>query len=225
VFTQVPVAVVRDGLRQGFATWGLPRQLRLDNGRPWGGWCDLPTALALDLSGLGLSLHHNDPRCPRQNGVVERSHGTSQDWGEPHTCADAAELQTRLDEFDEIHRSEYPHVGSKSRLEVYPELLHSGRAYDDEWERRNWSMERVKQYLAGYVGVRRVSGQGRVSVYDERYQVGRVNAGKQALVQYDPDSESWLFSSEQGVLWCSHPARQITAPRVRALELAADPPE
>jgi hypothetical protein len=222
VFNQVPPTQVREGLRNCFAQCGLPLKLRLDNGWPWGGWFDLPTPLALDLAGLGLQLDYNDPRSPRQNGVVERSHQTSQGWVEPSTCADAAELQKRLNEMDQIQRSEYPHPhhGAKSRLEVYPELAHSGRSYSQQWEQENWSMQKAKEYLADHVAQRRVSEKGQVTVYEKRYQVGRVNAKQTALVQYDPLTGQWQFRSEQGILWCSHSADQITQERVRSLDLS-----
>jgi hypothetical protein len=223
VFHQVAPVEVRQAMRECFRAWGLPSELRLDNGWPWGGWFDLPTPLALDLAGLGLGLHYNDPRSPRQNSVVERSHQTSQGWVEPHTCADAAVLQARLDETDTIQRSEYPHRGARSRMDAYAGLAHSGRIYRSEWELQHWNLAEAQQYLAGHVASRRVGREGRVSVYDRRYLVGRVNRGKTAMVQYDPESREWLFSSQEGVLWCRHPAEQITAQRVRALDLGAEP--
>lgn len=223
VFNKVPPAAVRDGLRGGLLAWGLPLRLRLDNGWPWGGWFDLPTPLALDLAGCGLGLDYNDPRSPRQNAVVERSHQTSQGWVEPHSCAGAAELQGRCDQMDQIQRAEYPHRGAGSRLQVYPELAHSGRPYSQRWEQDNWSMGPVKEYLACHVAERQVSETGQVTVYARRYSVGRVNREKKALVQYDPLSGEWLFSSAEGVLWCRHPAEQITAKRVRALDLSVHP--
>jgi hypothetical protein len=223
VFHQVAPERVRQAMRECWRAWGLPAELRLDNGWPWGGWFDLPTPLALDLAGLGLGLHYNDPRSPRQNGVVERSHQTSQGWAEPHTCADAAELQARLDETDAIQRGEYPHKWARSRMDAYPGLAHSGRAYSPEWERQRWSLREAQQYLAGHVALRRVGREGRVSVYDRRYSVGRVNGGKAAMVQYEPESGEWLFSSQEGVSWCRHAAEQITAERIRALDLGSEP--
>ena len=41
----MPVPEVQRVWREWFAQWGLPEELRLDNGCPWGGWFDLPTAL------------------------------------------------------------------------------------------------------------------------------------------------------------------------------------
>jgi hypothetical protein len=220
VFNAVPPASVREGLRSGFLAWGLPEELRLDNGWPWGGWFDLPTPVALDLAGFGLRLHYNDPRSPRQNSVVERSHKTSQKWVEPHTCADAVELQRRCDEMDEIQRADYPHRGAGSRMRRYPGLAHSGRKYSVEWEQESWSIQTAKAYLASHVGVRQVSEKGQVTVYARKYQLGRVNGGKKALVQYDPLGGEWLFSSPEGVLWCRHDAEQITAERIRDLDLS-----
>ncbi len=41
----LPTAVQQQ-LRTAFTRWGLPCQLRVDNGKPWGSWSDLPPALA-----------------------------------------------------------------------------------------------------------------------------------------------------------------------------------
>ena len=96
-------------MRQAFARWGLPSRLRVDNGAPWGSWGDFPTALALWVIGLGVDVHWNNPRSPQENGVVERSQGTSNRWGEPWTCHTTAELQRRLDRMDRLHRESYPY--------------------------------------------------------------------------------------------------------------------
>src|ERR671934_175688 len=76
----LPRRTVQPLLRQAFGRWGLPGGLRVDNGKPWGSWSDLPTALALWLLGLGIELHWNPPRQPQRNGVVERSQGTGKRW-------------------------------------------------------------------------------------------------------------------------------------------------
>src|SRR5437879_4946564 len=83
VWNCVPPAAVQAQFRQAFTRWGRPERLRLDNGLPWGGWNDLPTALALWLVGLGVDLLFNPPRQPQRNGVVEKSQDTGQRWCEP----------------------------------------------------------------------------------------------------------------------------------------------
>src|SRR3954471_12459569 len=106
-WSQVGAQAVQQQLRAAATRWGLPQALRVDNGTPWGSTGGLPTELALWLIGLGVRAVWDPPRRPQRNGVVERSQGVGQDWGEPHTGAGAAELQTRLDELDRVQREEY----------------------------------------------------------------------------------------------------------------------
>jgi hypothetical protein len=54
------------------------------------------------------------------NGVIERSQGTGKRWAEPGACANAAELQRRLQDIDVIQPEEYPSLQGRSRLAVYP---------------------------------------------------------------------------------------------------------
>lgn len=223
LWNDTPASASQDRLRQCFRRWGMPTTLRLDNGYPWGTWNALPTALGLWVSGLGIALHYNDPRQPRQNGVVERSHGVSERWVEPATCQQAEELQGRVDEMDEMQRSAYPRQG-ESRMERYPELRHSGRPYSEPWEESHWDLVKAREYLAGHAASRRVSKKGQVGVYAKRYQVGRLNAEKQAWVQYDPQGNEWLFGDSNGVIWCRHGAEQITPQQIRSLRVSAKPP-
>ncbi len=81
------------------------------------------------LIGLGIDMIWNDPCCPQQNGVVERSQGTAKRWAEPHTCGSAAELQTRLDEDDVLQRERYPLAQGRSRWALFPGLAYSGRQH------------------------------------------------------------------------------------------------
>ena len=120
----MPAAETQRCLREAFARRGMPAQIRVDNGSPWGSAGDLPTALALWLIGLGIGVIWNPARRPQDNGVVERSQGTGKRWAEPPTCADAAELQRRIDDLDGIQREEYPSIGGMSRLEAFPGLRH-----------------------------------------------------------------------------------------------------
>jgi hypothetical protein len=72
----VPVAQAREALRDGFARWGCPQRLRVDNGIPWGTPGGLPSELSLWSAGLGVPMHGDDPYRPQQNGVVESTQGT-----------------------------------------------------------------------------------------------------------------------------------------------------
>src|SRR5262249_9100183 len=103
-FNRVPPEQVQEQFRQWYLRWGLPEEVRRDNGHPWGGWYDLPTTFALWLIGLGLKVHFNPARQPQENGVIERFNGLGQRWAEVSKCRSVAEAQAHLDEVDEIQR-------------------------------------------------------------------------------------------------------------------------
>jgi hypothetical protein len=191
--------------------------VRVDNGYPWGSWGDLPPDLALWLIGLGIAVIPNPPRQPEKNGVVERSQGTAKSWAEPGHCATAAELQRRLTKMDAIQREEYPSIAGHSRLEVFPQLKHSGRSYSLTWERRAWCLERVLAELASYAVPRRVDSSGKVSVYNWNHYVGKLHKGKVVYVWLDPERCEWIFADEQGRQLRSHAAEELSRERIRSL--------
>src|SRR4051794_7580213 len=79
-WSQVEPRGTQRALRRLFARFGLPEQVRIDNGMPWGSQGDLPTDLACWLAGLGVGLLTNPPRQPQKNGVIERYQGVGQLW-------------------------------------------------------------------------------------------------------------------------------------------------
>jgi hypothetical protein len=216
-WSTVPVTEVQAVLRQTFGQWGRPARFRVDNGVPWGSSGDLPPDLALWLLGLGVETVTNPPRRPQDNGVVERSQGTGKRWAEPGTCADAGELQRRLQEMDLIQRQEYPSLKGRSRLEAYPELKHSGRDYSQAWERKHWSLDRVLAHVAGYAVPRKVDKAGTISLYNHNHYVGKLHAGKLVYVMLDPHRREWIFANEQGQQLRTQPAEQLSQHRIQSL--------
>lgn len=210
---------IRDGLRRAFARWGLPGRLRVDNGYPWGSSADLPPELALWLIGLGVEVIWIPPGRPQHNGVVERAQGTGQNWAEPHTCGDAAELQRRLDELDRRQRERYPYRGGRGRLEVYPQLAHSGRRYSHRGEASAWEVERVWAAVAQRVVVRQVDRTGCVSVYHRNRYVGKPYIGTAVYVSLDPGGPTWVIADERGAEVRTHAAEELSAERVRSLSV------
>ena len=190
--------MVQAQLRRAFGRWGRPERFRVDNGVPRGSWGDLPTDLALGLIGLGRGVDWNPPRRPQDNGVVERSQGTAKRWAEPQGCASPEELQRRLEEMDGIQRQEYPSVRGRSRLEAFPQLAHSDRAYTPAWERAHWSLAAVAAHLAGSAVRRRVDKTGTDSLYNRNHYVGILYRGKSVYVMFDPAAREWVFADEKG---------------------------
>jgi hypothetical protein len=211
---------VREQIRLAFVRWGAPGRFRVDNGFPWGSRGDFSTELSLWLIGLGVGMHWNNAGSPQENGVVERSQGTSARWCEPWTCRTPAELQTRLERMDRLYREVYPYQKRRSRLEVFPGLAHSGRPYDRESETTLWKWSRVTEHLTSIVPLRRVDQSGRVSVYNRNHYVGRLHQGKDVYVMYDPDFNDWVFADRQGRQLNRRPADQLSPERVMSLNVS-----
>jgi hypothetical protein len=221
-WAHVPDHEVQHALRQAFAVWGLPARLRVDNGKPWGSWSDLPTPLALWLIGLGVEVIWIPPRRPQHNGVVERSQGTGKRWAEPRQCGTAEALQQRFDELDQLQREEYPHHGGRTRLEIYPELAHSGRRYRRNRERQQWDLARVVDHLRHYAVTRRVDRTGNVSLYNRNQYVGVLHADKSVYIMFDSQAREWLFTDVEGRELRRRPANEITPERIMALQVSGN---
>lgn len=212
-------------LRGWFARWGLPGQLRLDNGHPWGSASDFPPDLALWLLGLGVDLVWNAPGHKQGNAVIERGHGVCQRWVEAHTCPGRDALQARLDHVTAVQRERYPYRGGASRLAACPDLAHSGRAYDPAAEARQWDERRVWAWLGERVLHRRVDKVGRISLANRALGVGRARAGQAvtarlALVDGAP---VWRIRDAQGALLRQHPAPELARERILALAVSHRP--
>jgi hypothetical protein len=211
---------IQEHFRETFCRWGLPERLRSDNGYPWGSTGDFPPELALWVIGLGVQMVWIPPGCPQENGVVERAQGTGQNWAEPRSCRNVAELQRRCDEMDRRQRERYPYREGRSRWEVYPGLQHSGRTYSRRWEERNWDLSRVLDLVAGQVVKRHVDASGSVSLYHRTRYVGKPQIGKNIYVSLDPTGPTWVFADEDGNEVRTHSADELSAQRIRGLSVS-----
>ncbi len=213
------MCLVREELRDVFTRWGLPMWMRVDNGFPWGSKGDLPTDLGCWLLGLGVQLWWNPPRRPQDNGVVERSQGTSKRWGEPHTCVSAEELQTRIDDLDDIQRSHYPYKDKMSRMTWYPGLNHSGRVYRRSKEKATWQWQRVMDHLSSYCVPRKVDQKGQISIYNRNHYVGVRYRQRQIWVMFNGEKCQWVISDEEDRIIKEFHAEELQAERILALEV------
>jgi hypothetical protein len=216
----VPARQTQEALRRAFGRRGCPGALRTDNGGPWGSASGLPTALALWAAGLGVPIHRNAPYRPQQNGVVERSQGTSKRWVRPEDCDDIDELRLRLQEEDRIQREVYPAVNGQSRLVAYPWLLHSSRGYCPGWEEQVWDLGEALRWLGQHRVRRKVSQRGQVSLYHGRAEVGRQRGGQWVYVRMDAEAAQWVISTPEGHELRRRPAPQFTREALMALDVA-----
>ncbi len=151
--------------------------------------------------------------------MIERYQGVGKSWGEPQTCASAAELQQRFDELDRWQRARYPTADGRPRCEAYPELKHSGRDYDTAREARLWDLRRAWEWVAAHVVPRRVDSQGKVSLYNRPYTVGLLWRGRTIWVGFDPERGEWMFQDEEGHEIRRQAAPELSAKRIRSLDV------
>jgi hypothetical protein len=201
--------------------WGVPAEMRVDNGAPWGAaGKDFPPDLALWLVGWDIRLRWNRPRHKQGNAVVERAHGVLKRWAEPETCPSAAELQARLDALTTLQRERYPVCAGQSRRERYPALAAGGRPCDPATA---WDERRVWAWLGQQVWRRRVDQNGRLSVAHGTLGVGRAWARQEVTVRLIVQNGApvWRIHDPQGQPIRQHPAPELSRERILTLAVSA----
>lgn len=208
---------------------GLPEEVRLDNGSPWGAaGNDFLPDLALWLLGWDWRVRGNRPRQKQGNAVVERDHGVLQRWAEPQTCGRAAELQARLDRCTAVQRERYP-VGAarQSRLATYPALAAGGRRANPPPDGHPWDEHRVWTWLGERVFGRRVDKAGTISLANRAVGVGKAGAGQEVTVRLavQDGGPVWRIRDAHGDLLRQQPARELSPERLQALDVSRKRPQ
>lgn len=103
-------STVQPWLSHAFRRYGLPWQMLMDNGAPWGNEGGTFTRLTVWLMRLGITVCHGRPYHPQTQGKDERFHrtlkaeliGTALPWP-------LAECQRRFDEYRQVYNQLRPH--------------------------------------------------------------------------------------------------------------------
>lgn len=196
-------------ISQLFNHWGLPQNIKVDNGSPFG--CptrDHIPPFALWLIGLAINIIWNRPRQPRDNAKVERMQGTTKRWVDIDQCTSIEQLQQRLDQAGVIQREKYKvtRLNHMTRAQVFPQLYQKLRSYAgcmfDPWL--------VYAQLAKTRMVRKVSSHGTCVNYLQRYQIGQAFKGQLVCFQWDLDTSSWKVFDRNGQLLKQLPAKNLS---------------
>ena len=104
---------VFEQLSQVFHGYGLPDQINVDNGNPWGNSRLFKhTKLTIWLMRLGIKVTHSRPFHPQTNGKVERFHRTlKKDVLSRNSIKNFKHAQILFDEWREIYNTKRPHEG------------------------------------------------------------------------------------------------------------------
>ena len=127
-------STVKQALITVFRTHGIPRQMTMDNGSPWGySGNQRYTTLSAWLIRLGIQVSHSRPSHPQTQGKLERFHRTlNLELLSRYQLEDFKEAQRAFDWWRKIYNEERPHqainfnVPKKrycSSERPYPEIL------------------------------------------------------------------------------------------------------
>lgn len=212
---QVPVGEVLQGIIRMFERWGKAGSFRVDNGEPLGNpKMNATSALALWLIAMDVDMIWNKPHSPTQNAKVERMQGTSLRWVEVHKCAALSDLQERLESEASIQRSQLvvKRLNNQTRLQAFPEVETSRRLYDIN----TFDVQRVYTFLAAKKYVRKISANGVVTFYGQKFNLGLKNKGITVEIKLNTASVSWEFYDNQTLL-SSKPAIHLSEENIRNL--------
>jgi len=104
-------ATVQSSLTAIFQDFGLPTQINVDNGNPWGA-ADLNslTSLQVWLFKLGIRLSHSAPYHPQTNGKDERFHRTLKlEVLHNNVYQDCQKIQKAFNQWRDIYNYQRPH--------------------------------------------------------------------------------------------------------------------
>lgn len=192
-------------MRNCFSKWGLPKSIRVDNGKPLGDpqRKRIP-ALALWLIGLGIQVIFNRPRKPTDNAKVERMQRTTQNWANIDKALDGIMLQQQIDIAIDNQRAFFKvrRLGGRTRMEVFPQINSNSRKYTNQlkYEKQIFNLQRVFQALAKWQFTRILSKSGQFSLYKQVYYLDYKRAKTYVIIKLNIKNIEWDISDTNGKL-------------------------
>lgn len=190
---------------QVFKTWGVPKYIKVDNGRPFGDpQLDLIPPMALWLIGLGIKVIWNRPATPQDNAKVERMQGVMAKWTEYKKCEDTFALQTRLWREADFYNYHFPNKRHRNTklIERFPTMRHTGK----NWNPDDFKLKRVLIFIKKGNWERKVSSTGQVSLYGQLYYVGVAYKHQIVNLKLEPIKNVWSIFDNKGGLIRQRPA-------------------
>jgi len=197
--SEVDVCQIQQHLIKVFKEMGIPKNIKIDNGRPFGDpQMELITPLVLWLTGMGINIIRNRPKRPTDNAVVERSQGVMGKWTEYKKCKNTDELQSRLLREAKFHNFHFPirRKGNKTRIELYPNMQKT----QTRWKASNFELKKVLDLMAKGSWERKVSSNGQIGFYGQRFSVGQKYRHQIVSIKLNTAQNKWFIYDASGVL-------------------------
>lgn len=168
---------VKKYLEGVFRKYGLPDQINVDNGNPWGNSKLLPyTALTVWLMELGIRVSHSRPRHPQTNGKCERFHRTlKSDLILRHPMRNLEHAQKLFDQWRHTYNHERPHEAIGMQVPSY-RYQASKKSMPAQLPNLEYEQDAI---------LRKVRGNGYISYKNEEYLVGEAFIGR--LIEIKPN--------------------------------------
>ena len=178
---------VKHHLFSCFKQYGLPLQINVDNGNPWGdaGLGGL-THLAVWMMKLGIRLTHSAPYHPQTNGKIERFHRTLKLEVLHHKQYQSCQhIQKTFDHWRHTYNYQRPHAALKGSVP-------SSRYYPSS--RQFTGKLHLPAYGSGEI-IRKVNDlHGTISFKGSQYRVGKGLCGEHiAIRETDSQQEYAIF--------------------------------
>lgn len=160
-----------------FKNYGLPNQINVDNGNPWGNSKLLPyTALTVWLMQLGIRVTHSRPRHPQTNGKCERFHRTLKgDLISRHPMRTLSHAQKLFDKWRHHYNHERPHEGIDMEVPV-SRYAASKKQMPNQLPLIEYNDDAI---------VRKIRGNGYISYNSKEYLVGEAFKGSHIEIKHD----------------------------------------
>jgi transposase InsO family protein len=168
---------VKNQLIYIFEKYGLPNQINVDNGNPWGNsHLSRYTQLSLWLMRLGIRVSHSRPRHPQTNGKCERFHRTlKEDVISRQLMRSFSHAQSIFDKYRCDYNHERPHEAIDMDVPAnrYQE---SKKQFPNELPNIEYGSDCI---------LRKARGNGYISYNNKEYLVGEVFKGSLIEVKHD----------------------------------------
>lgn len=208
---------VQRHLITAFRTYGLPLEMLMDNGAPWGNTVDFTySKLTVWLMQLGVHVIHGRPCHPQTQGKEERFHRSLVAELLRHACyAHLAHAQRAFSRYRDIYNLERPHESlglqppasryvlsprpypeKLPEVEYGPEYLSRAVQNKGEFYFEGCRCKLSKAFYGLRIGLRPTTRDGTWDVYFSHFNLGTVNLRTDCVVQKKRCSSIQRLSGE-----------------------------
>lgn len=182
---------VQKTLKKAIKTYGIPKQIYLDNGKSYKN-CQL----SLICARLGIKLTHTHPYDPESKGKVERCFKTIKEgWMNSRNWNTFKSLEDLENDYEEYLFNDYINK-VHSELEDTPNNVWHKGIENVKW--RRLGEEKIEEAFMHEIK-RKVSKDGVISIDNELYEVDSVYAGDEVIIRYyiSNKDKMWVYEKER----------------------------